>query len=203
MATQVILVRHGTTDWNLQGRLLGRSEVGLNDRGRAEARSLAPVLRALDPGEVRSSPQRRAVETAELIAGACGLAPQLDERLAEIWLRGWQGKTFEELRDDPDVHAYLRDPLHTCDEIEPLAAVQERIGAVIEELRSPPRLRPIVLVSHGDPLRLFVAAVLGLSVERFRNFAIDNGSATLVRIGRRRCRLQLLNWRPGGLARQD
>lgn len=200
MATLVILVRHGTTDWNEEGRLLGRAEIGLNARGRAEASALAAALRGLEPGEVRTSPQRRAGETAAAIAAACGVEPQCDERLAEIWLRGWQGKTFADLRDDADVHAYLRDPRHVCDEIEPLTSVQPRVGAVIDELRAAAPPRPVVLVSHGDPLRLMVCQFLGLPVERMRSFAIDNGSASLVRIGRTRVQLQLLNWLPGDLA---
>lgn len=199
MATQVILVRHGTTDWNEQGRLLGRSDVALNERGRAEVRALAASLRGLSPGEIRSSPQTRAVETAAAIAEACALEVTADDRLAEVWLRGWQGKTFAELHDDADVHAYLRDPFHTCDEIEPFPSVRQRIRDLIDDLRDNPRPRPVVLVSHGDPLRIFVAEILGLPPGEFRGFAIDNGSASLARVGRRRCHLQLLNWRPGEL----
>ena len=101
MATQVILVRHGVTDWNEQGRLLGRSDVPLNERGQTQAASAGEAIAGLSPGAVFSSPQRRTLETAEIVAGACGLEPQTDERLAEVWLRGWQGKTFAELHDDP------------------------------------------------------------------------------------------------------
>jgi broad specificity phosphatase PhoE len=203
MATQVVLVRHGLTDWNEQGRLLGRSETPLNQRGHAQARALGEALRGLRPGEIRSSPQRRTVQTAEAIAAACGLTVTQDDRLAEIWLRGWQGKTFAELRDDADVHAYLRDPFHTSDEIEPLLSVRARIGATIEDLREHPRDAPVVLVSHGDPLRILVGEILGLPPGEFRRFAVDNGSASLARIGRKRAHLQLLNWLPGDLRFRD
>jgi len=203
MATQIVLVRHGLTDWNEQGRLLGRSETPLNERGRAQALALGEALRGLSPGEIRSSPQRRTQETAQAIATACGLSVTLDERLAEIWLRGWQGKTFSELRDDADVQAYLRDPFHTSDEIEPLLSVRARIGAVIEDLREHPREAPVVLVSHGDPLRILVGEILGLPAGEFRRFAVDNGSASLASIGRKRAHLQLLNWLPGDVRFRD
>jgi broad specificity phosphatase PhoE len=200
MATQVVLVRHGVTDWNEQGRLLGRSETPLNVRGRVQARAAGEALRALAAGEILSSPQRRTVETAEIIGDACECAVRTDERLAEIWLRAWQGKTFAELHDEPDVHAYLRDPFHRSDEIEPFETVRARIVALIDELRGQPRDRPVVLVSHGDPLRILIAELLGLPPGGFRSFAVDNGSVSLARIGRRRSLVQLLNWQPGELA---
>ena len=199
MATRVVLVRHGVTDWNEQGRLLGRSDVPLNQRGRAEAAAVAEAVKDLGPAELLSSPQRRTFETAEIVAAACGLEARTDERLAEVWLRGWQGKTFAELHNDPDVHAYLRDPFHLSDEIEPCESVRERILSLIDELRTNQRDRPVVLVSHGDPLRIFVAELLGLPPGEFRSFSIDNGSATLARIGRKKNHVQLLNWLPGGL----
>lgn len=200
MATQVVLVRHGVTDWNEQGRLLGRSETPLNERGRAQARAVGEALRALSPAEILTSPQRRTAETAEGIGRICDCPVRVDERLAEVWLRAWQGKTFAELHDDPDVHAYLRDPFHRSDEIEPFASVRARIGELVAELRATPRASPVVLVSHGDPLRILVAELLGLPPGSFRSFAIDNGSISLARIGRRRSLVRLLNWLPGELS---
>lgn len=199
MATDLVLVRHGVTDWNEQGRLLGRSDTPLNDRGRAQAQAVAEALRALHPGAILTSPQRRTVETAHAIATACGGEAVADDRLAEVWIRAWQGKTFEDLRDDRDVHAYLRDPFHRCDEIEPFVDVLERIRSVIRQYREEPSERPVVLVSHGDPLRILVAEAIGLEPGRFRGFSVDNGSVTIVRVGRRACHVDLLNWRPGEL----
>ncbi len=199
MATQLILVRHGVTDWNEQGRLLGRSEVPLNQRGRAQAKAAGEALDALKPARLLSSPQRRTMQTAEEIGAICGLEVEADERLAEIWLRGWQGKTFADLHDDPDVHAYLKDPFHTCDEIEPFVSVQERIRSLMTQFRQEQEASPVVVVSHGDPLRVVVAEAIGLAPGNFRGFSLDNGSVTLVRIGRKQCHVDLLNWRPGDL----
>lgn len=199
MATQVVLVRHGVTDWNEEGRLLGRSDTPLNERGRAQAVAVGEALRALQPGEILTSPQPRTMQTAEAIASACDCPLRLDERLAEVWLRDWQGKTFADLHDDPDVHAYLRDPFHRSDEIEPHESVRERITALIDELRTGPRDAPVVLVSHGDPLRILVAELIGLPPGSFRGFEIDNGSISMARLGRKRSLVQLLNWLPGEL----
>jgi len=199
MATQLILVRHGVTDWNEQGRLLGRSDTPLNQRGLGQARRAAEAIRDLQPGTILSSPQARTMQTASEIASLCEIEVTADERLAEIWLRGWQGKTFTELRDDPDVHAYLEDPFHTSDEIEPFVSVRERVRSLIDHLHDKPSAEPVVLVSHGDPLRIIVAEALGLEPGRFRGFSLDNGSVTLLRVGRVNCHLNLLNWRPGAL----
>ncbi len=199
MATQVVLVRHGVTDWNEQGRLLGRSDIPLNQRGRAQAEAVGLALRDLAPGEIISSPQRRTLETAQIIAGLCKREVRTDDRLAEVWLRAWQGKTFADLHEDPDVHAYLRDPFHHSEEIEPYESVRQRISSLIGDLRDGRHAAPVVLVSHGDPLRTFIAEMLGLPAGQFRGFSVDNGSATTARIGRRKCHLQQLNWLPHGL----
>ncbi len=197
MAVRLVFVRHGVTDWNEEGRLLGRSEVPLNERGLDQAEHLGRELAPLQPAEILSSPQRRTRQTAEAIARACGRTVTTDDRLAEVWLRDWQGKTFAELADDPDVHAYLRDPFHTCDEIEPFHSVRTRTQSLIDDLRSRETAGPIILVSHGDPLRIMLADMLGLPPGTFRTFSIDNGSASTVRLGRKKAHVKNLNWRPG------
>ena len=196
---QCFLVRHGLTDWNEQGRLLGRSEVGLNARGRRQAELLAQALRAFPVEAVLASPQRRAQETAAVIAEAHGLAVETSEALAEVWLGRWVGKTFAEIAADPEIDRYLRDPTYGGGVIEPVADVQRRMVGVVERLRAGRAGGTVVLVSHGDPLRALIAHYLGLDLSAFRRFALAPGSVSVLRFGAQRARLLLLNWRPGGL----
>ena len=70
----LLLVRHGLTDWNEEGRLLGRIDIGLNARGRKQVATLAEILAVLPIARVVSSPQQRALETAAPIADGLGLA---------------------------------------------------------------------------------------------------------------------------------
>ena len=197
----IFLVRHGVTDWNEQGRLLGRTDVGLNERGRAQATAVAEALREFPLGAVLASPQRRTQETAELIAQAHGLPVETEPDLAEVWLGRWQGKTFAELGDDPDLQRYIEDPTYGCDAIEPAAAVQKRVVAVVQRLREAGPGKSIALVSHGDPLRLIVAHFLAMELAAYHQLSIAPGSISILRLGRRRHQFLSVNWQPGGLAR--
>jgi len=198
MPRLLFLVRHGLTDWNEEGRLLGRCEVALNERGLAQAAALAAALRPFTPDRLIVSPQRRARETAAAIGEACGLAAHIDTDVDEVWLGRWQGKTYTELHDDPDVHAYLSDPAHECDAVESLASLSARSAAAVTRLRGSDS-RATVLVSHGDPLRALLVALLAIDPARFRSFSIAPGTVSVVRLGRRRAQLAALNWRPADL----
>lgn len=196
---ELILIRHGLTDWNEEGRLLGRTEIGLNARGRAQAETVAMALTPHTISAVLSGPLRRAQETAAPIAAAHGLGVQTENGLDEVWLRRWEGKTFAEIRDDPDIRQYLADPLHTCGAFEPAAAVRERTVALVERLHNEHAGERIVLVSHGDPLRVLLSHFLAMPLAEYRRLRVTNGSVSVLRHDGRRWQLTLLNWRPDRL----
>ncbi len=109
----VFYIRHGETDWNVAGRLQGRRDIPLNERGRAQASHCGGILRDLltregrDPAALYyvSSPLGRARETMELARAAMGLTPEayaVDEQLAEISFGDWEGFTIAQLHErDP------------------------------------------------------------------------------------------------------
>jgi broad specificity phosphatase PhoE len=192
----VILIRHGVTDWNEQGRLMGRSDVELNARGRQQVAAVAEVLREVPIAAVLSSPQRRAQQTAEAIAGLHGLAVGIEDALAEVWLGRWQGLTWEDLRSDPDVARYLADPLSVCDIVEPATAVLERVVNLVERLRAGSG-DTLVLVSHGDPLRILLAHYLTMPFGSYRRLDVAPASVSLLRFAAASAvQVALLNWRP-------
>ena len=195
--SQLILVRHGLTDWNASGKLLGRIDIGLNENGRAQAQAAAEALRSFPVRAILSSPQVRARETAAPIASAQGLEVEIEPAFDEVWLsEAWQGKTVEELRDDAEMERFLSDPSRRSPRIEPIEEVQGRAVAAVESLRRERPGETVVVVSHGDPLRALVAHYLGLSLVDFRRFLIENGSVSLVRLNPRGPQLTTLNWRP-------
>jgi probable phosphoglycerate mutase len=194
---QLVLVRHGLTDWNVERRLLGRIDIGLNPSGRAQARAAAEALKEFPVRAIFSSPQVRTRETAAPIASALGLEVEIDPAFDEVWLsEAWQGKTVEELRGDPEMERFLSDPSRSSSRIEPIEEVQSRAIAGVERLRREWPGETVVVVSHGDPLRAIAAHYLGLSLEDFRRLLIDNGSVSLVRFHSRGPQLTALNWRP-------
>lgn len=192
----LVFVRHGMTDWNEAGRLMGRSDVPLNERGRAQADAIAGVLRSAPVTQIWSSPQRRAQETAQSLARALRLQVQSEPALAEVWVGRWQGKTWVDLHDDPDVQRYLHDPTFCCDALESGAAVRERIVTFLERLRADDAAMSVV-VSHGDPIRIALAHYLSLGIAGYRRLEVAPGSVSVLRFhATREPRAVLLNWRP-------
>lgn len=199
----LFLVRHGVTDWNENGRLLGRVAIGLNACGRAEAGEMAQALRDVPLHTVAVSPQRRTQETAAAIAQPHGLPIRTEPGLDEVWVQdSWLGKTWEELRDDPDLQQYMEDPSYRCDKFESAADVQARVIATAERLRAEGD-GPLLLVSHGDPIKLLLAHYLSMELSAFRRIAVNTASLSALRFDSRfGCRLLVLNWKPPGAIRQ-
>src|SRR5258706_4970501 len=101
----LIFIRHGETDWNVEGRLQGQRDIPLNETGRAQARRNGTAIKAAMPeaGEFDfiASPLSRSRETMEIVRAAMGLPPQsyaTDDRLKELTFGTWEGFTGEDLR---------------------------------------------------------------------------------------------------------
>ena len=82
--SQLVFVRHGQTDANRNGVLLGRLDVPLNDAGREQAAVVATRVALLAPARIVTSPLVRAADTAQIVAVACGLEVDVDARLIEV-----------------------------------------------------------------------------------------------------------------------
>jgi probable phosphoglycerate mutase len=98
MATTIVLARHGETDWNRDGRIQGHLDPPLNERGRTQSRELADRLAAEELDAVYASDLRRAVETAEIVAGRKGLRVRIDPDLREGDMGSWSGLTATEIQ---------------------------------------------------------------------------------------------------------
>ena len=92
-----ICLRHGATDWNRQGLFQGRTDNPLNDDGIAQAHAAAEKLRAIELAHVVSSPLRRAVQTAEIIANIASRTVTLDHGLIELDFGSFEGRPVREL----------------------------------------------------------------------------------------------------------
>src|SRR5579864_7883681 len=95
--TVLLLARHGETDWNREHRWQGRADPPLNARGREQAAALAASLAQVPLGAIYSSDLARALETAELVGGALGVAVTSEPALREIDVGEWSGLTTAEI----------------------------------------------------------------------------------------------------------
>src|SRR3954471_16745571 len=115
---RVVLLRHGQTAWNAEGRAQGHADVGLDDEGRNQAEAVAPVMAALDPSLLVTSDLARARETAALLEKETGLSADEDPRWREYDLGERTGLTLAEFGERMgtefegwwDVHAHVEVP---------------------------------------------------------------------------------------------
>jgi broad specificity phosphatase PhoE len=163
MMTRALLLRHGETEWNLTGRLQGRSDVALTHLG---IRQVQEALQRLPPfRHVVSSPLRRAFDTAVYIANANQVSPSVDPRLIERSWGAWEGLTPEEVElESPG--AFERGELP--EDYEERGSVLGRVGPLLDEVLSNPAYDGTILVTHGG-LMLDVVLHLGGEPTRFKN----------------------------------
>jgi broad specificity phosphatase PhoE len=164
--TTLLLVRHGETEWNRDGRWQGHSDTPLNEAGREQARRLAVDIRDVDA--VYSSDLARARETAEILANPLGLEVQTDARLRERGFGAWEGKTSAEIETEfSDQHArWLAGEAPGAADAEPFADFAARVQAFVEDLLVRHPDENVLVVTHGGAGRAVAALAQGLDYVR-------------------------------------
>jgi len=181
----VLLVRHGLTALTgpvLSGRTAG---VHLDERGQAQAESLAQRTATLPLAAVVTSPLERCTETADAIAAAqpASPQPQVDERLIECDYGDWTGRPLKEL---------ARDPLWRLVQVQPSAvrfpngeSLPEVAARAVQAVRDWDRRLGgdalWVACSHGDVIKAVLADALGLHLDQFQRIVVDPCSTSIVR----------------------
>jgi probable phosphoglycerate mutase len=177
--TRFIIVRHGETAWNLEGRYQGHADSGLTETGLAQARLLAERF-ACDPvSRLYSSDLGRACETARIIASRTGRELHLDQRLRERSLGVMQGlRRIEFQQRMPEDYARFTsgDWDYAPPEGESSRLSVARFMAAVTEIATNHAGQTIGLITHGGVLGNFLRAVIGIGSEEPRRFKRFNGS---------------------------
>lgn len=193
---EVILVRHGRTRANAEHRWQGRTDWPLDEEGRRQARRLAAA--APDVDVLFSSPLRRAVETAEVLAARNGGRFITDPGLVEMDFGSWEGLTRNEVVDrDAELFSRIFDDgqdLPRGGDGESFTAAGERLAATVERLADPGRT--VAAVTHGGVTRAFLARHLEVPFTLRQRFAVV-GNTALTRLRRRGRRLLLATYNAG------
>jgi broad specificity phosphatase PhoE len=173
---ELLLIRHGQTEWSEAGQHTGRTDIPLTEDGIATAEGLAPAIARRHIVAAFSSPASRALRTAELI----GLTEvQIDPDLWEWDYGGYEGRTTNDIRSDLPGWYLWRDGIVPGDAAHPGETVQQvalRANAVIARARPLCALGDVALVSHGHFLRVLTARWLGLEAAGGRYFQLDTGT---------------------------
>lgn len=171
----LILLRHGETEWSRARRHTGRTDVPLTPAGEAAAVALAPALAALPIRAAFASPAQRAERTTRL----AGLTATTDPDLQEWDYGGYEGRTTPDIRAQRPGWYLWRDGIIPGDQAHPgetIAEVGARADAVLARVRPLLADGDVALVSHGHLLRVLTARWLRLEPAGGRLFRLDTGT---------------------------
>lgn len=171
------LIRHGETEWNAEGRMQGVMDSPLTRKGRAQAARMAALVRGVQ-GQRFSSPQGRAVETAQIVFDGTGFVT--DPRLAEIDVGGFTGQLIADLHISHPA-AFESGGLTWYDKApggEHLASLLQRASSFLDDLTG-----PAVIITHGITLRMLRLVAMSRPLSRFEELPTQQGSVHVVRAG--------------------
>ncbi|CAK7279907.1 histidine phosphatase family protein [Streptomyces misionensis] len=190
----LLLVRHGETEWSRSGRHTGRTDVPLTEHGREEARRLVPLVSSYRIGAAFVSPLRRARETAELIGVRDA---RVDADLCEWDYGGYEGVTTAEIQRTRPGWFLFTDgvapgpPERPGESPRQVGERADRMLAKVDDALARTE-GAVVLVAHGHFLRVLTARRLGLAAEHGALFQLATG--TLCRLGTEHDRPVVAGW---------
>jgi len=180
--TEIILVRHGETAWNKQEIFRGLVDIELNATGRQQAELLAKYLKNVKFEAVLSSPLKRALKTARIIATGhyhIQVEPVMD--LIDLDFGEWQGIPLAEVKEKYGAiyEKWVKEPHRVqVPGGESLDDIRQRGLKVVKDVVAR-YTGAVVLVSHRVVIKVIILALLGLANSHFRNIRTDNCGVTV------------------------
>jgi len=192
----LILVRHGETEWNRTGRCQGIADIELNDNGRRQVRELALSLREESIAAIYSSDLKRALSTAEEIARHHDLDVNIDTDLREMNQGDLEGLLFTEIRERyAHVLRNWRESPETLKlpKGESLVEVEERAWNAFQKLQRLHDGHTVVAVSHNLTITALLCKITGAGLRGFRNFNLQAACKNIIISGNGTVEVDVLN----------
>ena len=179
--TEIILARHGETEWNVGEIFRGRTDIELNETGIRQARLLAEYLTNVNIDAIYSSPLKRALKTAEIIASYHKLDVDIAPDLTDFNFGKWQGLSHQEVKDK--YKKLYTEWINHPDRVkmpagESLEDVRKRATRVVARVIAR-YAETVVLVSHRVVNKVLICALLGLDNSHFWNIKLDTCGITI------------------------
>ena len=177
---EIILARHGETEWNVAEVFRGRIDVELNETGLKQAELLAEYLSDVKINAIYSSPLKRALKTAEMIASYHKLDVEIAPGLIDFDYGKWQGLSHQEVKIKyKELYAEW---INSPDKVkipagESLDDIRKRATGVVSNIIAKYK-GTVVLVSHRVVNKVLICALLGLDNSHFWNIRQDTGGIT-------------------------
>jgi Fructose-2,6-bisphosphatase len=180
---QLILIRHGETLWNKEGRIQGTSDIELSTVGIKQARLLALSLKDQPIGAIHTSPLKRALQTAEIINEFHSKEIQIHQDLMEMDQGDFEGFSFKELmaRQKDFLNKWIADPASVkMPNGESLAQLQERAWRALEKIIS--KEENALVVAHNFTIAAILCRIRMISLSEFRSTCVGTASKTIVHL---------------------
>ena len=182
--TEIIIIRHGETEWNQTGRFQGHSDVPLSVEGRAQAEALGRNLALDHVDAIYASDLIRAMETAAPLAARFGLTVTPDPLLRELNFGAWEGRSFNDVNAEHSdaMKQFYNDPEHAdIPESEPFPVFQKRVAGRVREIVRAHQGKRIVIVSHGASIRILLADILAMPIRSIWHVSQLNTAVNKIR----------------------
>lgn len=191
-----ILIRHGQTEWNQKERFRGWVDIDLNETGIRQAEAAAPRVAQWDVAAIYSSPLKRTMTTAEIIARPHGIPVAPLEGIIDMNFGAWQGLSIDEVeRNYPDLFKLWR---YSPERLEipqgdSLEDVRKRAAAAVDDLAARHNDAMVVLVSHRVVCKVLLCHLLGLDNSHFWRIEQDTAAINLFEINEGYTTVTLIN----------
>jgi broad specificity phosphatase PhoE len=185
MGTQLLLLRHGESTWNAEGRIQGQADPPLSELGRRQASALGRRLSNLTLETVYTSAAERGRETSSAIAAPHAVTPAIEPALLELHLGSWQGRRMSDFTEEEALlyRAWERDPTSvTPPGGETITSALNRIAPVLDDILETHAGTSIVLVTHSIIGRVALSYLLGFGVELVPRLRLKKASVTKLRV---------------------
>ena len=183
MTTQMLLVRHGESEWNQSRRYAGQQDVPLSELGREQAYRLAERLKGEGLGAIYASPLRRARDTAEAIGRLAQVPIIIEPGLPEINHGLWEGLTARQV-DEKFPHEYrqwrFEPQAVVMPQGESLDDVRKRAHVVLDRVLREQRDAKVLICTHDAVLRVLLLQMLGLTPDHFWKWSFENASLSVI-----------------------
>ncbi len=193
---KLILVRHGETMWNRENRILGHTDIELNEKGQKQAKRLGVALKDEEVSAIYSSSLRRARETANEIARLHDLEVIADDAFMELDAGELDGLTFEEVMKR--YGKFLEEWANDASSLkvpggESIAEVQRRAWSAVEKLANIHASETVFVVSHSLTIQSIINKALEMDLSNLRRLRLDLASISILNFGKSGITLLLYN----------
>lgn len=181
---KLILVRHGQTDWNVQKRFCGHSDIPVNALGEKQIYRAADVLKDQKISRVFTSDLKRAVQTAEAVMTYHECEIEKKQELREMFFGKWEGMTYQEILQTYPEHAepWIKDYLNVpCLEGESLLNFYNRINEAVDLIKKEtPKENTVLIAAHAGVIQSILSKEILGTHDGYWKFRVDNGGIAII-----------------------